>query len=115
MSQLLPSGRVIRFGLFEIDLETGELRKEGVLTKLQGRPFEILSILLEQPGRAVTREEFCQLLWPADTFVDFDHSLHVSINKLRQALVDSADNPRFVATTGRRGYRFIAPVEKLYP
>ena len=115
MSQLLPSGRVIRFGLFEIDLETGELRKEGVLTKLQGRPFEILSILLEQPGRAVTREEFCQRLWPADTFVDFDHSLHVSINKLRQALGDSADNPRFVATTGRRGYRFIAPVEKLYP
>lgn len=113
MPQLLPSGRVIRFGLFEVDLETGELRKEGLLKKLQGRPFEILSVLLEHPGRVVSREEFRQRLWPADTFVDFDHSLNVSISKLRQTLGDSADNPRFVATMGRRGYRFIAPTEML--
>jgi Tol biopolymer transport system component/DNA-binding winged helix-turn-helix (wHTH) protein len=111
MPQLSPSGRVIRFGLFEVDLEAGELRREGLPTRLQGRPFEILSILLEHPGRVVTRDEFRKRLWPADTFVDFDHSLNVSVNKLRQALGDSADNPRFVATTGRRGYRFIAPAE----
>jgi DNA-binding winged helix-turn-helix (wHTH) protein len=109
MPQLFPSGRVIRFGLFEVDLETGELRKEGLPTKLQDRPFEVLTILLEHPGRVVTREEFRRRLWPADTFVDFDHSLNVSINKLRHVLGDSADNPRFVATIGRRGYRFIAP------
>ena len=109
------SGRVIRFGLFEVNLETGELRKEGLLTKLQDRPLEILAILLEEPGRVVTREEFRQRLWPSDTFVDFDHSLNVSINKLRQALGDAAGNPRFVATIGRRGYRFIAPAEKLQP
>jgi len=114
MPQLFPSGRVIRFGLFEVDLETGELRKEGLPTKLQDRPFEVLTILLEHPGRVVTREEFRRRLWPADTFVDFDHSLNVSINKLRQVLGDSADNPRFVATIGRRGYRFIAPAEKLH-
>ena len=108
------SGRVIRFGLFEVNLETGELRKEGLLTKLQDRPLEILSILLEDPGRVITREAFRQRLWPADTFVDFDHSLNVSINKVRQALGDAAGNPRFVATVGRRGYRFIAPAEKLH-
>ena len=105
--------RVIRFGLFEVNLEIRELRKEGLLIRLQDRPLEILSILMEDSGRVVTREEFRQRLWPADTFVDFDHSLNVSINKLRQALGDAADNPRFVATVGRRGYRFIAPVEEL--
>jgi Tol biopolymer transport system component/DNA-binding winged helix-turn-helix (wHTH) protein len=104
---------VIRFGLFEVNLEIRELRKEGLLIRLQDRPLEILSILVEDSGRVVTREEFRQRLWPADTFVDFDHSLNVSINKLRQALGDAADNPRFVATVGRRGYRFIAPVEEL--
>lgn len=117
MSQQFSSRsvRVIRFGLFEVNLETGELRKEGVLTKIQDRPLEILTILLEDPGRVVTREEFRQRLWPADTFVDFDHSLNVSINKLRQALGDAADNPRFVATVGRRGYRFIAPAQEQHP
>jgi Tol biopolymer transport system component/DNA-binding winged helix-turn-helix (wHTH) protein len=115
MPQQLPSGRVIRFGLFDVNLETGELRKEGLLTKLQDRPLEILTILLEEPGRVVTREEFRRRLWAADTFVDFDHSLNVSINKVRQTLGDTADNPRFVATVGRRGYRFIAPAERLHP
>jgi Tol biopolymer transport system component/DNA-binding winged helix-turn-helix (wHTH) protein len=114
MAQLLPPGRVIRFGLFEADLETCELRKDGLPTRLQGRPFEILLILLQNPGRVVTREEFHQRLWPVGTFVDFDHSLNVAINKLRLALGDSADNPRFVATMGRRGYRFIAPTQPLY-
>jgi len=113
MPQPSLPGRVIRFGLFEVNLEIRELRKEGLLIRLQDRPLEILSILVEDSGRVVTREEFRQRLWPADTFVDFDHSLNVSINKLRQALGDAADNPRFVATVGRRGYRFIAPVEEL--
>jgi TolB-like protein/DNA-binding winged helix-turn-helix (wHTH) protein/Tfp pilus assembly protein PilF len=102
--------RVLRFGLYEADLDAAELRKNGLKVKLQDRPFEILKILLERPGEVITREEFRQRLWPADTFVDFDHSLNGSINKLRQALDDEADNPRFVATAGRRGYRFIAPV-----
>jgi DNA-binding winged helix-turn-helix (wHTH) protein/tetratricopeptide (TPR) repeat protein len=105
------SPRVIRFGLYEADLAAGELRKDGSRVKLQERPFESLKILLERPGEVVTREEFRERLWPADTFVDFDHSLNASINKLRQALNDEADNPRFVATVGRRGYRFIAPVD----
>jgi TolB-like protein/DNA-binding winged helix-turn-helix (wHTH) protein/Tfp pilus assembly protein PilF len=102
--------RVLRFGLYEADLDAAELRRNGLKVRLQDRPFEILKILLERPGEVITREEFRQRLWPADTFVDFDHSLNGSINKLRQALDDEADNPRFVATAGRRGYRFIAPV-----
>jgi len=110
MPEPARSTRVMRFGLFEADFAAGELRKSGLKIKLQDRPFEILSILLERPGELVTREEFRQRLWPADTFVDFDHSLNASVNKLRQALDDLADNPRFVATVGRRGYRFIAPL-----
>ena len=110
MPEPSPSPRTIRFGLFEADLIAGELRKEGVRLKLQERPFEILTLLLEHPGQVVTREQFRQRLWPADTFVDFDHSLNTSITKLRVALDDQADNPRFIATVGRRGYRFIAPV-----
>ncbi len=101
--------RVIRFGLYEADLAARELRREGAKVKLQDRPFEVLRILLEHPNEVVTREEFRNKLWPADTFVDFDHSLNTSINRLRQALRDDAENPRFVATVGRHGYRFIAP------
>jgi DNA-binding winged helix-turn-helix (wHTH) protein/tetratricopeptide (TPR) repeat protein len=103
---------VVRFGVFEADLSAGELRRDGRKVKLQDRPFEILGILLERPGEIITREEFRQRLWPADTFVDFDHSLNASINKLRQALDDAAGNARFVETAGRRGYRFIAPVHR---
>lgn len=110
MSESPRLSRVLRFGLYEADLDAAELRKNGLKVKLQDRPFEILKILLERPGEVITREEFRQRLWPADTFVDFDHSLNGSINKLRQVLDDDADNPRFVATAGRRGYRFIAPV-----
>ena len=104
-------GRSIRFGLFEVDLTAAELRKNGVKIKLQDQPFQVLLRLLEQPGSVVTREELRIALWPDGTFVDFDHSLNASINKLRDALEDSATNPRFIQTLPRRGYRFIAPVE----
>ena len=101
----------MRFGTFEADLATRELRKSGVRIKLQGQPFEILVMLLERPGELVTREELQQRLWPTDTFVDFDHGVNAAINRLREALGDSAENPRFVETIPRRGYRFVAPVE----
>jgi TolB-like protein/DNA-binding winged helix-turn-helix (wHTH) protein/lipoprotein NlpI len=110
MAESSRLSQVARFGLYEARLDTGELLKDGSRVKLQERPFQVLTILLERPGEIVTREEFRRRLWSADTFVDFDHSLNISIAKLRQALDDEADNPRFVATAGRRGYRFIAPV-----
>ena len=103
--------RVARFGVFEIDLSAGELRKNGVKLRLQGQPFQVLTVLLERAGEVVTREELQQKLWPSDTFVDFDHSLNTAINKVREALGDSASSPRFVETLARRGYRFIAPVQ----
>ena len=103
------SAQRIRFGLYEIDLVARELRRDGIPVKLQDRPFEVLAILVERHGEVVTRDDFRRLLWPADTFVDFDASLNTSVNKLRQALGDNAENPRFIATAGRRGYRFIAP------
>ncbi len=103
--------QVLRFGVYEADLRSGELRKNGSKIRLQEQPFQVLAMLLEHPGDVVTREELRQKLWPADTFVDFDHSLNTAINKLREALGDSASNPRFVETLARRGYRFIAPVQ----
>jgi cholera toxin transcriptional activator len=103
--------RVARFGLFELDLSAGELRKGGVKLRLQGQPFQVLALLLERAGDVVTREELQQKLWPSDTFVDFDHSLNTAINKVREALSDSASSPRYVETLARRGYRFIAPVQ----
>jgi hypothetical protein len=93
---------VIRFAAFELDLRAGELRKQGVKIKLQEQPFQILSMLLATPGQVVTREELRNRLWPSDTFVDFDHSLNKAINKLREALGDSAENPRFVETLSGR-------------
>jgi len=101
----------LRFGIFEVDLRAGELRKGGLKIRLQEQPFQVLIILLERPGEVVTREELQEALWPQDTFVDFDHGVNTTINKIRQALGDSAENPRFVETVARRGYRFIAPVE----
>jgi len=101
----------VKFGVFEVDLRSGELRKHGIKVKIQEQPFQVLTMLLEHPGQIVTREELHKKLWPADTFVDFEHGLNAAINKLREALGDSADNPRFVETLPRRGYRFIAPVE----
>ena len=107
--------RSVRFGAFEVDLRAGELRKSGVRIKLQGQPFEILVMLLESPGELVTRDSLRERLWPTDTFVDFDHGVNSAINRLREALGDSADNPRFVETVPRRGYRFIAPLDSLPP
>ncbi len=101
---------ILRFGVFEVDLRAGELRKQGVRIKLQEQPFHVLTVLLQRSGEVVTREELRSQNWPADTFVDFDNSLNTAINKLREALGDSADNPRFIETLPRRGYRFIAPV-----
>src|SRR5438309_8734201 len=100
-----------RFGPFEVDLHTHELWKFGTRLKLVGQPFEILAVLLSKPGELVTREELRTRLWPADTFVDFNHGLNAAVNKLREALSDSADEPRYVETLPRRGYRFIAAVE----
>jgi DNA-binding winged helix-turn-helix (wHTH) protein len=105
------NSRVARFGVFELDLSAGELRKNGVKLRLQGQPFQVLALLLERAGDVVTREELQQRLWPSDTFVDFDHSLNTAINKVREALGDSASSPRYVETLARRGYRFIAPLQ----
>jgi eukaryotic-like serine/threonine-protein kinase len=101
----------IRFGIFEVDLQAGELRKQGYKVKLQEQPFQLLIMLLDRSGDVVTREELQKKLWPADTFVDFERGLNRAINKLREALGDDADSPRFVETLPRRGYRFVAPVE----
>jgi TolB-like protein len=98
----------VRFGSFELDLRAGELRKQGVKIKLQEQPLQILTMLLEHPGEVVTREELRQRLWPADTFVDFDHGLNKAINKLREALGDSAESPHFIETLAKRGYRLLA-------
>jgi Tol biopolymer transport system component/DNA-binding winged helix-turn-helix (wHTH) protein len=100
----------LSFGLYEIDLQSGELWKAGFRIKLQGQPFKVLTALLERPGQVVSREELQTRLWGKDTVVDFDHSLGTAINKIREALGDSAENPRFIETLSRRGYRFIAPV-----
>jgi cholera toxin transcriptional activator len=105
------TGRVVRFGIFEVDLVAGELRKKGAKVRLQEQPFQMLALLLARHGEVVTREELRQKLWPVDTFVDFDHSLNTAVNKIREALGDSATSPRYVETLARRGYRFIAPVE----
>jgi len=101
--------RILRFGTFELDLETEELRRSGLKLKLAGQPLQVLAILLERPGCIVTREELQKRLWP-DTFVDVDHNLNTAINKIREVLGDSAENPRFVETLPRRGYRFVGPV-----
>ena len=103
------SGR-FRFGVFDVDLRAGELHKHGLRVRLQEQPFQVLAMLLEHPGEVVTREELQKKLWPADTFVDFDHGLNKAINKIRDALSDSAESPRFVETVARRGYRFLAEV-----
>ncbi len=107
--------RRMQFGIFEVDQRAGELRRNGARVKLQEQPFQVLALLLERPGEVVTREELQSRLWPADTFVDFDHSLNAAVRRLRDALGDSAENPRFVETVARRGYRFLAPVRGLGP
>lgn len=104
---------VIRFGIFEVDLRAGQLRRNGLKVRLQEQPFQVLTMLLDHPGEVVTREDLHARLWPADTFVDFDHGLNAAVKRLRDALGDSAENPRFVETLARRGYRFLGRVESL--
>ena len=104
-----------RFGVFEFDPRAGELRKQGMKLKLQGQPLDILTMLLERPGEVVTREDLQKRLWTSDTIVEFDHSLNAAIKRLRDALDDSAETPRYVETLARRGYRFIAPVQVPVP
>jgi len=105
-----PDGR-LRFGVFEVDLRAGELHKHGLRIRLQEQPFQVLAMLLGRAGHVVSREELQKKLWPADTFVDFDHGLNKAVNKIRDALGDSAESPRFVETVARRGYRFLAEVK----
>ncbi|MBZ5562715.1 MAG: winged helix-turn-helix domain-containing protein [Acidobacteriia bacterium] len=115
MSEPVTVPGLLRFGVFEVDLKTGELRKQGLKLKLQIQPFRILATLLERPGELVTREEIREKLWPADTFIDFEHSVNSSIKKLREVLSDDAETPRYIETLPRRGYRFIAAVETGQP
>src|SRR5882757_3323838 len=110
MAQVISPGEVIRFGTFELDVSMGELRERGVRLSIQGLPLQILAILAGKPGTLVTREELRTRLWPADTFVDFDHSIRNAVARLREALHDSAEHPRYIETLPRRGYRFIAHV-----
>jgi cholera toxin transcriptional activator len=100
-----------RFGIFDVDTTTGELRRKGVRVKLHSQPFQLLCMLLERPGEILTRDEICRSLWPDGTFVDYEHGVNSALNRLREALGDKASNPRFIETLARRGYRFVAPVE----
>ena len=111
MKDVRPADR-FRFGVFELDSATGELRKGGIRIKLHAQPFQVLAMLVERPGEILTREEICRELWPDGTFVDYEHGLNSAVNRLRDALGDRAANPRFVETVARRGYRFVAPVER---
>jgi DNA-binding winged helix-turn-helix (wHTH) protein len=114
MTDARPARRY-RFGVFEADASTGELRKQGLRVKLNAQPFEVLCMLLERPGKLLTREEICRELWPDGTFVDYEHGVNSAVNRIREALGDTAGNPRFVETLARRGYRFVAPVERIAP
>ncbi len=113
MSPSNKEAKYLRFGVFEVDLAAGELRKNGGRIRLQEQPFQVLAALLQNAGQVVTREELREKIWPSDTFVDFDHSLNTAVNKIRESLGDSASSPRFVETLARRGYRFIASVENV--
>jgi DNA-binding winged helix-turn-helix (wHTH) protein len=108
-----PTPARYRFGIFEADSATGELRRSGIRVKLHAQPFQVLFLLLQRPGEVLTREEICRELWPGDTFVDYEHGVNSAINRLREALGDKAASPRFVETLARRGYRFVAPVERI--
>ncbi|MGC2060891.1 MAG: winged helix-turn-helix domain-containing protein, partial [Candidatus Sulfotelmatobacter sp.] len=110
---LMEGGRIYRFGPFEVRTGTRELSKGGTRVRLRGQPYLILEVLLSRAGEIVTREELREKLWPADTFVDFEHGLNTSVKKLRQALCDSAEAPRYIETAPRLGYRFIATVEAI--
>jgi DNA-binding winged helix-turn-helix (wHTH) protein len=111
-SDLRPDRRY-RFGVFEADAATGELRRQGLRVKLNAQPFQILLMLLDRPGQLVTRDEISRVLWPDGTFVDYEHGVNSAVNRIREALGDTAGSPRFVETLARRGYRFLAPVERI--
>jgi len=116
MTDLQPDSRPTRryrFGAFEADSATGELRRNGVRIRLHAQPFQVLAMLLERPGEMLTREEISRALWPEGTFVDYEHGVNSAVNRLRDALGDKAGSPRFVETLARRGYRFVAPVERI--
>ena len=115
MSTAAKLGSKVRFGLFEADLKSGELYRSGIRIRLQAQPFRVLTFLLENAGEVVSRDQLQQYLWGNDTVVDFEHSLGTAINKIRDALGDSAENPRFIETLAKRGYRFIAPVSFVPP
>jgi DNA-binding winged helix-turn-helix (wHTH) protein len=112
MADSRPARRY-RFGAFEADASTGELRRQGIRIKLNAQPFQVLLMLLERPGDLLTREEISRELWPDGTFVDYEHGVNSAVNRVREALGDPASNPRFVETLARRGYRFVAPVERI--
>jgi TolB-like protein len=112
MQSASSGSQTIRFGTFELDVQAGELRSQGVRVRLQDQPLRILEMLLEHPGQVVTREELRERLWPSNSFVDFDHGLNKAINKLREALGDSAENPRYIETLARRGYRFLGELHR---
>src|SRR5579872_2770336 len=115
MSIPSPTEPVLRFDTFELDVRAGELRKRGTKLRLQGQPLQVLATLLKRPGSLVTREELRAEIWPADTFVDFDHSLHNAVARIRETLGDSAQTPKYVETLPRRGYRFVAEVDRHEP
>lgn len=112
MAETRPARRY-RFGVFEADAATGELRKQGIRIKLNTQPFQVLAMLLERPGELLTRDEIAHELWPTGTFVDYEHGVNSAINRIREALGDTAASPRFIETLARRGYRFVAPVERI--
>src|SRR5215472_1306694 len=105
--------RRYRFGGFEADAATGELRRQGVRVRLHAQPFQVLLMLVERQGEVVTREEISRELWPEGTFVDYEHGVNSAVNRVREALGDKANSPRFVETLARKGYRFVAPVERI--
>jgi DNA-binding winged helix-turn-helix (wHTH) protein len=109
------SRTIVRFGKFELDQDAGELRREGTKVRLQEQPLQILQMLLEQPGKVVQREELRKRIWPSDTFVDFDHGINNAIKRLREALGDTAETPRYVETLPRRGYRFVGNLQASSP
>ncbi|MDR3793338.1 MAG: winged helix-turn-helix domain-containing protein [Terracidiphilus sp.] len=108
-----PTRAHFRFGIFEVDMATGELRRKGILVRTGAQPLQVLNLLIEHAPEMVSREEICRTLWPDGTYVDFDHGVNSAINRIREALGDSASNPRFVETLARRGYRFLAPIERV--
>jgi DNA-binding winged helix-turn-helix (wHTH) protein len=112
MTESRPARRY-RFGTFEADAATGELRRQGIRLKLNAQPFHVLCLLLERPGELLTREEISSELWPDGTFVDYEHGVNSAVNRIREAIGDTATNPRFIETIARRGYRFVAPVERI--